>query len=82
MATTPQIALRHRPYEGNPIRDLISLSLHHQKDLQKENFDINGKEIEVMTNHVDDGIDVAQQKLRIQDDHLEDKEEEMDHEKF
>ena len=79
MATTPQISLCHRLYEGNPIQGLISLSLNPHKDLQKENFDINGREIEAMTNHVDDGIDVAQQKLTIQDDLLKDKEKEMDH---
>lgn len=65
MAITLEIVSCHRSCEGNPIQGLISSSLNHQKDLQKENFDINGKEIEVMTNHADNDISVASQCLKI-----------------
>jgi hypothetical protein len=82
MVITPQVASHQRLYEGNPIQGLISLGLNHHKDLQKDNFDINARELEVMTNHVDDAINITPQYLRIQDDFLEDKEEEIDHEKI
>ena len=47
-----------------------------------ENFDINGIKNEVMAHIVSDGIHVTHKCLKIQDDLLEDKEEEMDHEKI
>ena len=47
-----------------------------------ENFDINGIKNEVMAHIVEDGTHVTQKCLKIQDDLLEDKEEEMDHEKI
>ena len=47
-----------------------------------ENFDINGMKNEVMACIVEDSIHVTQKCLKIQDDLLEDKEEEMTHEKI
>ena len=46
------------------------------------NFDINRTNIEVMACNVEDGTHVTQKCLYIQDDLLEDKEKEMDHEKI
>ena len=46
------------------------------------NFDINGMKNEVMPHIIEDGINVTLMFLKIQDDVLEDKEEEMDHEKI
>ena len=46
-----------------------------------EIFDINGMKNGVMARIVEDGTHITQKCLKIQDDLLEDKKEEMDHEK-
>ena len=46
------------------------------------NFDVNGMKNEVMARIVEDGTHITQKFLKIQDNLLEDKEKEMDHEKI
>ena len=59
MAITPQVASRHRLYEGNPIQMLVPSQINHQKAPQMENFDINGMKNEVMAYSVEDGTHVT-----------------------